>query len=261
MPEDRRVKEAVHGFDRNAADYERARPSYPAEAVAHVVGHGGIAPGRRVLDLAAGTGKLTRLLVPTGAEVVAVEPVPGMRAQLAAVAPGVEVLDGTAEALPLPDESVDAVTVAQAFHWFDPPVALAEVRRVLRAGGHLFLLWNTRDRSRDWVRQFGDLLIDGDSDLERPYDSYYEVDYAAVVAGSGGYTPVERWAHRWEQACDEDLLLARAASVSVVGTLPDHQRAVVLDRVRTLACTHPDLAGKPWFGFPYETVVWRCQAT
>ena len=268
MPEggdhDGRVKEAVHGFDRNAGDYERARPSYPAEAVAHVVGHGTIGPGRRVLDLAAGTGKLTRLLVPTGTDVVAVEPVPGMRAQLAAAVPTVEVLDGTAEALPLPDEDVDVVTVAQAFHWFDPPVALAETRRVLRAGGHLFLLWNTRDRRRGWVQQFGDLLVDGDEGvggLGRPYDSYYDVDYAAVVASAGGYTPVERWTHSWDQLCDEDLLVARAASVSVVGALPDDERAAVLDRVRNLARTHPDLAGKPWFPFPYETVVWRCQST
>src|SRR5262245_56757726 len=129
-PSPDRVKPAVLGFDSaaTAASYERARPSYPAEAVAHLVGHGGIGPGRRVLDLAAGTGKLTRLLVPTGAEVVAVEPVPAMRDQLTAVLPGVTVHDGTAGALPLPDNSVDAVTVGQAFHWFDPPRALAEIR-------------------------------------------------------------------------------------------------------------------------------------
>jgi SAM-dependent methyltransferase len=262
---DGRVRDAVHGFDRNAAQYEQARPSYPAEAVAHVVGHGGIGPGRRVLDLAAGTGKLTRVLVPTGADVVAVEPVPGMRAQLAAAVPSVAVHDGTAEDLPFPDESLDAVTVAQAFHWFDAPVALGEIRRVLRPGGHLFLVWNVRDRDVDWVKRFGELLIDGDGDgargLGRPYDSYYHVDYAVVLAAAGGYTPVERWTHRWEQICDEDMLVVRAASVSVVGALPDDERAVVLDRVRDLARTHPDLAGKPWFGFPYETVVWRCQAT
>jgi SAM-dependent methyltransferase len=256
---DGRVADAVHGFDQNAAQYEQARPSYPAEAVAHVVGRGGIGPRRRVLDLAAGTGKLTRLLVPTGAEVLAVEPVPGMRAQLAAAAPGVEVLDGTAETLPLPDGTVDVVTVAQAFHWFDPPVALAEIRRVLRPEGHLFLLWNTRDRDVDWVRRFGDLLVGGKAGIERPYDSYYDVDYAAVVAGAGGFTPMERWGHLWEQACDEDLLVARAASVSVVGALPDDQRERVLDSVRELACTHPDLVGRPWFGFPYETHVWRCR--
>jgi ubiquinone/menaquinone biosynthesis C-methylase UbiE len=253
-----RIRDAAQGFDRNADVYETARPSYPAEAVAHIVGHGQIGRGRTVLDLAAGTGKLTRLLVPTGAEVVAVEPVAAMRAQLRARLPDVQALDGTAEALPLADGSVDAVTVAQAFHWFDPPVALAEMRRVLRPGGHLFLVWNTRDRAHVWVRRFGDLLVDG-PDAERPYDSYYDVDYAAVVAAAGGFTPIELWAHAWEQPCDEDLLVARAESVSVVGALPDGERAVVLDRVRDLARTHPDLAGRSSFGFPYVTRVYRCR--
>jgi SAM-dependent methyltransferase len=257
-----RLKDAALGFESNAAAYERARPSYPAEVVAHVVGYGAIGPGRRVIDLAAGTGKLTRLLVPTGAEVVAVEPVAGMRAQLAATLPGIEVLDGTAEALPLPDDSADAVTVAQAFHWFDPPIALAEIRRVLHPGGHLFLVWNTRDRGHDWVRAFGDLLVDG-PDLERPYDSYYDVDYAALVAsaGAGGFTAVELWTHAWEQPCDPDLLVARAESVSVVGALADDDRARVLGRIRDLARTHPDLAGRTMFGFPYVTRVYRCRTT
>lgn len=257
---EQRIRPAAEGFANNAEAYERSRPSYPAEAVAHVVGHGGIGPGRRVLDLAAGTGKLTRLLVPTGAEVVAVDPVAAMRERLAAVLPTVEVLDGTAEALPLGDGAVDAVTVAQGFHWFDPPRALAEVRRVLRPGGHLFLIWNMRDRGHDWVRRFGDLLVDGD--LERPYDSYYQVDYAAVVADAApaSFTPVERWETSWEQPVDEALLVERAASVSVVGALDEDARARVLDRVRDLARTHPDLAGRAAFGFPYTTAVWRCRA-
>jgi len=254
------VKSEVRGFDVNAAAYERARPSYPPEAVAHIVGHGGIGPGRRVLDLAAGTGKLTRLLVPSGAEVVAVEPVAGMRARLEAADLGVEVLEGTAESLPLPDASVDAVTVAQAFHWFDPPAALAEMRRVLRPGGRLFLVWNMRDRDVDWVRRFGDLLVDGPA--ARPYDSYYQVDYAALVASAGGgaFAPVETWRHAWAQPCDPDLLVDRAASVSVVGALAPGAREVVLDRVRELARTHPDLAGRLTFPFPYITGVWRTHA-
>jgi SAM-dependent methyltransferase len=253
-----RIKHEALGFDRNADAYEAARPSYPTEAVAHVVGHGGIGPGRRVLDLAAGTGKLTRLLVPTGAEVLAFEPVAGMRDRLVAAQPDIEVHDGTAEALPFDDGTFDAVTVAQAFHWFDAPVALAEARRVLRAGGHLFLVWNTRDRDHDWVRQFGDLLVDG-PDAERPYDSYYDVDYAALVAGAGGFTPVELWTHAWEQPCDPDLLVARAESVSVVGSLPPADKERVLDRVRHLADTHPDLAGRARFPFPYTTRVYRCR--
>jgi ubiquinone/menaquinone biosynthesis C-methylase UbiE len=227
--------------------------------VAHVVGHGGIGPGRRVLDLAAGTGKLTRLLVPTGAQVVAVEPVAGMRDRLlAALAGQVDVRDGTAESIPVEDASVDAVTVAQAFHWFDPPRALAELARVLRPGGHLFLVWNTRDRSVDWVRRFGELLLD-DPAVERPYDDYYDVDYAAVVASAGGeaFAPVQVWHHAWEQSFDEDLLVARAESVSVVGTMAPDERVEVLGRVRDLARTHPDLASRPTFGFPYTTAVWR----
>jgi ubiquinone/menaquinone biosynthesis C-methylase UbiE len=254
-----RIRDAARGFDVNAGAYEVARPSYPAEAVAHIVGRGGIGPGTRVLDLAAGTGKLTRLLVPTGAEVVAVEPVAAMRDRLAALLPGVEVHDGTAEALPLTVGSVDAVSVAQAFHWFDAPVALAEMHRVLRPGGHLFLVWNTRDRDVDWVRAFGDLLVDG-PDMERPYDSYYDVDYAAVVAEAGGFAPVELWSHAWEQPSDPDLLVARAESVSVVGSLPPEDKARVLDRIRDLAATHPDLAGRDRFPFPYVTRVWRTTA-
>jgi hypothetical protein len=120
-------------------------------------------------------------------------------------------------------------------------------------------VWNTRDRTHDWVRRFGDLLVDGPG-AERPYDSYYDVDYAAVVAAAGGFSPAARWEHAWEQPSDPDLLVARAESVSVVGTLPPDRRAAVLDRVRELALTHPDLAGRPAFPFPYTTMVYRCRA-
>lgn len=255
-----RVKEAAaDGFGQNAADYERSRPSYPAEAVACIVGRARLGPGRTVVDLAAGTGKLTRLLVPSGARVIAVEPVAAMREQLAAVVPEVEVLDGTAESMPLDDASADAVTVGQALHWFDLEVALVEIRRVLRPGGCLVFTWNTRDRSHDWVRAWGELLADGD--LERPYDSYYEIDYGARVDDAGGFTPVERFEHAWAQPFDAELLVARAASVSVVGALPDDERARVLDRVRDLTRTHRDLAGRPTFDFPYITRVFWCHRT
>jgi SAM-dependent methyltransferase len=247
---------AAKGFQQNAADYERSRPSYPAAAMSCIVGRAGLGPGRTVVDLAAGTGKLTRLLVPSGAEVIAVEPVAAMRDELAKVAPGVEILDGTAESLPFPDASVDAVTIGQAFHWFDQGVALREVRRVLRPGGCLVLTWNTRNRSYAWVREFGELLVDGD--LDRPYDNYYDVDYPAVVAAAGGYSPLEVFQVAWEQLFDTELLVTRAASVSVVGALSEDDRTAVLARVRNLALTHPDLAGRRGFGFPYTTRVFWC---
>ncbi len=256
MADDRIAAAAATGFEQGAQAYEASRPSYPAAALACIVGRAGLGPGRTVLDLAAGTGKLTRLLVPSGAEVVAVEPVAAMRAELVAATPGVTALDGTAESIPLPDASVDAVTVAQAFHWFDVAPALAEIARVLRPGGTLLVVQNERDIEVEWVRRFGDLL---DTGRGRPYDVYYEADWAAraEAEGSGAFTVGGRFESRWEQPCDPELLVARAASVSVVASLPDDERQEVLDRVRHLASTDPELVGRAHFAFPYTTrVAW-----
>lgn len=259
---------AARGFERGAGDYEAARPGYPPEVVDLLVAELGLGPGRRVLDLAAGTGKLTRLLVPSGAAVVAVEPVAAMRAELVVRSPEVEALDGTAEALPLPDHAVDAAVAAQAFHWFDAVAALTELRRVLRPGGGLALVWNVRDESVDWVRRFGELLVEaaaGDpasaefQETGKPYEE--GTDWPAVVAAAGGFTPLERRVVPWEQPVDADLLVRRAASTSFVSALPDDARAAALDRIRDLAATHPDLAGRATFGFPHLATVYWCRST
>src|ERR687892_898838 len=141
---------AARGFAQAPEDYERGRPTYPPEALALLARILRLEPGRTVLDLAAGTAKLTRALVPTGARLVAVEPVAAMRAKLAESLPEARVLAGTAERIPLVDGSVDAVAVAQAFHWFDGDEALAEIHRVLRPGGRLGLVWNMRDEAVSW---------------------------------------------------------------------------------------------------------------
>jgi ubiquinone/menaquinone biosynthesis C-methylase UbiE len=126
---------------------------YPAEAVAWLVSRLRIKPGRQIVDLAAGTGTLTALLADVGADIVAVEPVASMRDQLRARLPGVPVLAGVPEALPLADRSVDAVVVARAFHWFDARRAMGEIARVVRPGGCVGLIWNARDRNAEWVEQ------------------------------------------------------------------------------------------------------------
>jgi hypothetical protein len=127
---------------------------------------------------------------------------------------------------------------------------------VLRPEGVLALVWNTRDRRVDWVRAFGDAL---DTGAGRPYDEYHGVDYGAVVDAAGGFGPVQEWSFAWSQPCDPELLVARAASVSVVAALPVEERHEVLERVRRLAATHPDLAGRPVFPFPYTTRVFWCR--
>src|SRR5665213_1063988 len=135
-------------FEGAATVYEEARPDYPTEAVSFLVDTLGLGPGRRVLDLAAGTGKLTRALIPSGAQVIGVEPVSAMRRILAAsTSPVVAAMAAVARALPVGDGVLDAITVAQAFHWFATDDALAEMRRTLREGGALGLIWNRRDRS------------------------------------------------------------------------------------------------------------------
>lgn len=132
-------------FETVAEQYERARPLYADAALDWIAERLGLAAGSRVLDLAAGTGKLTRQLVARGFDVVAVEPGDEMRGVLERVVPEAEALSGTAEEIPLPDVSVDAVTVGQAFHWFEPGPAFAEIRRVLRPGGGFAFLWNRWD--------------------------------------------------------------------------------------------------------------------
>ena len=260
---------AAEGFDKGADSYERARPSYPDEAVALIVERLGIRPGRRVLDLAAGTGKLTRLLVPTGAELIALEPVEGMRVQLERAVPGVEALDGTAESVPLPDASIDAVVCAQAWHWFDSPRALTEMARVLRPPtgepSGLAVLFNIRDESVDWVREV--TTITEFMDANRPHHRTTRQKFAAEVeasgafgraAESGGIGPVELHTFRYSHTMTPDLLVERMASQSNVAIMDDAKRAAVLDEVRELARTHPDLAGRDEFEMPYDTEVALC---
>ncbi len=148
---------AQGGFSKEARTYSRGRPDYPPQIHGWLTGSLDLGPGRHVADVGAGTGKFSKLLVATGAQVTALEPVDEMRAEAAKLA-GVQVLAGTAHALPLPDESLDAVVCAQAFHWFAQTAVLDEFARVLKPGGHVGLVWNVRDETVDWVHQITELI-------------------------------------------------------------------------------------------------------
>ena len=159
--------QAAVGFDRAAAAYERGRAGYPLPAIEAILADSRAAPGRTLLELGAGTGKLTSALTGSGARVIALEPVAGMRELLAQTAPAAEPLDAVAEHIPLPGASVDAVIAAQAFHWFDPVAATAEVARVLAPGGLVALIWNRRDERVAWVAELSRILDAQAGDVPR----------------------------------------------------------------------------------------------
>lgn len=239
--------DAAAGFAASAEVYERGRPGYPEAAVAFVADRFGIGAGTDVVDVGAGTGKLTRLVAALGAHVVAVEPVAEMRAMFSATVAEVEVLEGQAEALPLPAASADVVVCGQAFHWFEPRGALEEFARILRPGGGLALLWNVRDESVPWVAELS-RIVRWDAFARGHYS---ERNWAGVVAASGRFGPLERTRFPSVQVLDHAGLVDRVASISYVAALEPPEREEVLDAVRTLVRDFP-----PTFELPYITDVW-----
>lgn len=240
---------AARGFGSAGDAYERGRPSYPAEAVSCLVDELPITAGSTVVEVAAGTGKFTRLLVPTGAHIVAVEPVAGMWEVLADKVPGVAAVAGTAEALPMADRSVDTVVVAQAFHWFRVSDALAEVARVLRPGASLAMVWNDRDDSVDWVAELSALIKWND----RPVPSYHDVDWTAAVAETGDFGPVGHRQFRLDQRLDADSLVDRVLSTSYIAAGTPADQAALAAKVRLLAADLPEP-----FVLAYRTDVFWC---
>jgi SAM-dependent methyltransferase len=234
---------AAVGFARSADAYERGRPDYPEAAVAHVLAE---LPARAVvLDLAAGTGKLTRRLLGSGLRVIAVEPVAEMRDALPAEA---RALEGTAEAIPLNAAAVDAVTVGQAFHWFDGDAALKEIARVLRPGGVLALLWNRRVED-DPVNRAIDEIVD-------PYRGEVPTHrgdaWRATFERTALFGPLEERVFDNRQTLDADGLEARVGSISFIAALEPSERAQVIERARTLA-------GAGAVTVPYRTEVQLCR--
>ncbi|MGZ4511479.1 MAG: class I SAM-dependent methyltransferase [Mycobacterium sp.] len=228
-------------FGSVAAAYERGRPSYPPEAIDWLLPRG----ARQVLDLGAGTGKLTTRLVERGLDVVAVDPVPDMLEVLRTSLPETRALLGTAEGIPLPDNSVDVVLVAQAWHWVDPERAIPEVARVLRPGGRLGLVWNTRDERLGWVRELGN-IIGSDGDRGR-FD----------VTLSESFTTPESHQVEWTNYLTPQALIDLVASRSYCITSPAEVRTRTLEQVRELLATHPALANSTGLALPYVTVCIR----
>jgi SAM-dependent methyltransferase len=226
-----------------AGAYERGRPGYPEEAVRWMVGE----EPSDVVDLGAGTGKLTRALVALGHRVVAVEPLDEMRVELEAAIPGARALAGGAEAIPLPGGVADVVTSAQAFHWFDHDKALPEIARVLRPAGRLALVWNSRDDRDPWMARLSAII--GNETVE-------ESDVVPVIDESGLFSPVETARFSFEQRLDRDGVLDLVLSRSYCAKLPTADREPVLEAVGHLFDT---TAGPNGVRLPYVTECFRAE--
>jgi SAM-dependent methyltransferase len=223
--------DAAIGFARAAAAYERGRPGYPPEAVAWLRDRVGITVGRRILDLAAGTGKLTRMLVPTGATLVAADPVHAMlRALDTATGGAAQAVVAIAQALPLPDGAVDGIVVAQAFHWFATDDALAEMARVLAPDGTIALVWNSR-RLDDPLQGAITGIVEphrGDAPAHATGRWRDAIDRSPYVRLTNTRTVPH------SVRCDIDGLVDRVLSISFVAALDEAGRAEVERDVRAL---------------------------
>ena len=238
-------RERSLSFGSQAAAYERGRPSYPPEAVDWLLAPTDIWVARDVLDLGAGTGKLTTRLVERGLTVIAVDPIAEMLEMLRTALPDTPALLGSAEQIPLPDNAVDAVLVAQAWHWFDSERAVAEIARVLRPGGRLGVLWNTRDERSGWVKDFGRIV-----GLEHDRDN-------ATVDLPEPFTDIATHQVEWTNYITPQALIDYVASRSYCITSPAEVRTRTLDEVRELLVSHPSLVNATGLAMPYITVCVR----
>jgi SAM-dependent methyltransferase len=229
--------------------YDRARPGYPPEAVEWLTGP----PPRDVVDLGAGTGKLTRSLVELGHRVTAVEPLPEMLDHLRAAVLGAAAVLGTAEVIPLAEDSADVVIAAQAFHWFDHDRALPEIARVLRRGGHLALVWNTRDDRASWVEELSGII--GEEDARSSGGRFVERIVSVIEGGSFG--PVERATFEHVQHLSRETLHDLVLSRSYCAVRTADERAPVLAAVDALFDEH---AEGDEIVLPYVTVCFRARA-
>lgn len=254
MPDPHSHNDRAASFEQGADVYAATRPPYPDEAVDWLLPDS----AGTVLDLAAGTGKLTSALVARGLTVHAVEPSQAMLGHLQAALPTVHAHMGTAEQIPLPDDAVDGIVVGQAWHWFQRG-AVAEIARVLRPGGRLGVVWNTRDHTVDWVRRFGEIMHRGD-ELNPTESNAAPVLDTAPPGGRTGESPfgaVESAMFRWKHRLPTSALRPLAASRSYLIALPADRREELLAEVDTLVATHPDLAGRDETELPYVAECYR----
>lgn len=241
-------------FETDTQAYDRGRPDYPQKVIDFLSLTFPILPNSTTLELGVGTGKFTKLLLEAGVKVVAMEPLPEMRKKFATNFPSIDVIDGTAEQIPLPDSSVDHVLVAQAFHWFDAPKAMREIHRVLKPHGNLGLVWNVQDRNHDWVEKLGQIVDVHEKGIPQFRSSPWKQAFSRINI----FSPLQEVQFNHTHPSTPEMVIDRVASISFIAKLPEVERKVVLKQVRNLLESHPEIRTKSLIEFPYQTHVFFC---
>jgi SAM-dependent methyltransferase len=246
------IVESVHstaalGFT-DGECYEQGRPDYPREAVAAL----SVTTSQTVVDVGCGTGKLTRLLTPTGAHIVGIEPLAAMSETFRRTCPSIPLITAVAEHLPLRASSCDLITCASAFHWFDHDLTLPEFHRVLCPDGRLAIIWNRRDKLGGWAAKFWEIT--------EPYrgetPGYRSGAWRDPIEASGLFGPItEHWFDH-VQRTDVDGLIARIESISFIEILPPAEKRTVIARARDFLASHPETKGRELIDLPYHTAVY-----
>ncbi|MHA4967973.1 class I SAM-dependent methyltransferase [Pseudomonas extremorientalis] len=245
---------AQQGFSTQAVTYAQGRPDYPRQLTGWLADTLRISAQSSVIDLGAGTGKFTRLLSALAPTLIAVEPVAAMGAQLTRLMPDVRLLNGTAESIPLPAASADAVVCAQAFHWFSTEAALAEIHRVLKPDGRLGLVWNVRDESVDWVAAITDIITPYEGDTPRFHTGRWRDAFSGKYFSQPEVTCFP-YSH---VGSPQEVIMDRFLSVSFIAALDDEPKARVTAQLQALIDTHPALKGRDTVAFPYQTQAYVC---
>jgi len=249
------MHEAAKGFAREAQAYARGRPEYPVALDQWLRDDLKLDETCTVVDLGAGTGKFTRRLLATGANIIAVEPVQEMLAQLTQVVPSVAARSGTAESIPVNNGAVDAVVCAQSFHWFASEAALKEIYRVLRPGGSFGLIWNVRDESVDWAAAMTDIMAPYEGDAPR----YRSGEWRRLFPAEGFGPLREQHFANGHTGAPEQVIVDRVLSTSFIAALDRRQQHIVAARLHDLIARTPALAGHDEVTVPYETVAFSCE--
>ncbi|MBN2993150.1 class I SAM-dependent methyltransferase [Pseudomonas cedrina subsp. fulgida] len=246
---------AQQGFSTQAGTYAQGRPDYPRQLTGWLTETLRIDARSTVIDLGAGTGKFTRLLSTLAPTLIAVEPVAAMGAQLTKLLPDVRLVNGTAEAIPLPAASADAVLCAQAFHWFSTQAALAEIHRVLKPQGRLGLVWNVRDESVDWVAAITEIITPYEGDTPRFHTGRWREAFTGQY-----FSELQSTCFPYSHVgSPQEVIMDRFLSVSFIAALAEGPKARVTEQLQALIDTHPALKGRDTVAFPYQTQAYVCQ--